>query len=309
MALLFMQQNQRFIKNKFIYNVVYIVSYAMFTYTIISTSNAMLRYSFLYYLPILVMALTTGGVLSIICLSLAPLILLGYFCIWHVNLTALAIIIVLLSGIFTLFCILIVKKLHSFISLFIIALLNTSVEAIQNIAIHKVSLSYLLTWNSFFIYLANTFVILLVYRFVTYIQTKTSELDLKLDQALKDELTNLFNYQKLKVDFLTQEYAFKNQAVLILDIDHFKTINDTYGHEIGNIVLAQFSSKLMLLANQWFDSNSFRIYRYGGEEIVLIINDAIPTINSFLDAVKHNINLINIDYKFTLTAKKHANCN
>ncbi|MBM7544170.1 putative signal transduction protein with EAL and GGDEF domain [Weissella beninensis] len=235
----------------------------MFTYTIVSTSNALLHHSFLYYLPILIMALTTEGFLSTICLLLTPCVLLGYFAIWQVTLAPIAIITVLLSGFFTALCLSIIKKLNNWLGLFIVTILNTSVEIIQNDAIHNVNLNFFLTTKTLFIYLVNALVILLIYKFITYIQAKNSELDLKLKQASEDELTGLLNYQALKIDFLARDYSFKNQTVMILDIDHFKQINDTYGHPVGNHILAQFAAILTAYAHTFFDASAFKIYRYG----------------------------------------------
>lgn len=57
-------------------------------------------------------------------------------------------------------------------------------------------------------------------------------------------------------------------AVIILDIDHFKLVNDTYGHAVGDVVLQQVAAKLTTLLRPG-DS----LARYGGEEFVAIIRD------------------------------------
>lgn len=67
----------------------------------------------------------------------------------------------------------------------------------------------------------------------------------------------IFQYQKNHLPY----------AVLMLDIDWFKKINDTYGHDAGDFVLMEIS-KIMLESVRIQDS----VYRAGGEEFVIIFN-------------------------------------
>ena len=94
----------------------------------------------------------------------------------------------------------------------------------------------------------------------------------KLHQiATYDQLTNLPNRYLLHSEFErkleeAQRYEMK-LAVLFLDIDHFKTINDMYGHEIGDVLLKKVSERI---------ANVLRSYdllsRFGGDEFVLIMS-------------------------------------
>ncbi len=88
--------------------------------------------------------------------------------------------------------------------------------------------------------------------------------------SITDSLTGLYNRKKLD-DILADQLArFKrNQrpfALLMLDIDHFKKLNDTYGHLAGDQVLASVARTF---------SNSIRnidfVARYGGEEFVIVL--------------------------------------
>jgi diguanylate cyclase len=62
------------------------------------------------------------------------------------------------------------------------------------------------------------------------------------------------------------QYANESFFVLIMDIDHFKQVNDTYGHEVGDQVLIQLAE--LLRENIRFEDMPFR---YGGEEFVVLV--------------------------------------
>lgn len=82
-----------------------------------------------------------------------------------------------------------------------------------------------------------------------------------IDDANIDPLTNLFNRRKV-----LSEWRGKNNKVLILgDIDHFKRVNDTYGHHIGDFILIEIAKVL-----QQGSSSTDLVARIGGEEFVII---------------------------------------
>ncbi|WP_431222924.1 GGDEF domain-containing protein [Serratia sp. L9] len=81
-----------------------------------------------------------------------------------------------------------------------------------------------------------------------------------------DPLTNIYNRRKF---FLECEMLAANtypQAFCLIDIDNFKRLNDTYGHDIGDRVLVMFAQ---LLRNTFRSSDIF--CRYGGEEFALLL--------------------------------------
>lgn len=92
----------------------------------------------------------------------------------------------------------------------------------------------------------------------------------KLQQAaLTDALTGLYN-RRYAMDRLEQEWAEASRsggllAALILDIDHFKKINDTYGHDIGDVVLCETAGQLRATLR-----GSDVVCRLGGEEFLVI---------------------------------------
>lgn len=88
----------------------------------------------------------------------------------------------------------------------------------------------------------------------------------------RDALTNLLNRKYLHV-IMNREigYARRNAtglAILIVDVDHFKQINDTYGHDNGDIVLNHLSSIMMMSVR-----GSDYIFRLGGEEFLIVLTD------------------------------------
>lgn len=86
--------------------------------------------------------------------------------------------------------------------------------------------------------------------------------------ASRDPLTNTGNRRLLEVelDEVSAERARQESTLAMLDLDHFKDVNDRHGHEAGDKVLVQFSA-LVLQTMRRQD----RLYRYGGEEFVLLM--------------------------------------
>lgn len=91
-------------------------------------------------------------------------------------------------------------------------------------------------------------------------------------EAGRDELTRLLSRKYLSV-VLSKEVSYARKrgitfALLAIDLDFFKTINDTYGHESGDLVLQQFAE---LLINR--SRAGDYVFRLGGEEFLLLIVD------------------------------------
>ncbi len=87
--------------------------------------------------------------------------------------------------------------------------------------------------------------------------------------ALKDTLTGLYNHQYLKEIIEPEFYRARRYAhalsVIMLDIDYFKSVNDLYGHDFGDIVLKQFAEYLRKTVRK-YDT----VIRFGGEEFIII---------------------------------------
>lgn len=91
-------------------------------------------------------------------------------------------------------------------------------------------------------------------------------------EALTDSLTQVFNRRALeKISGKILDHARRHNAsvsVLLIDLDHFKKVNDSFGHSVGDKALLRFSQ---LVQGQLRDSDVFA--RYGGEEFVAILPD------------------------------------
>ena len=90
-----------------------------------------------------------------------------------------------------------------------------------------------------------------------------------MEMSMKDGLTGVFNHALL-IDLFKKEYAKcerLNQSIsfVMLDIDYFKTINDTYGHVAGDVILQELSALLTASIRM-----SDIVGRYGGEEFGIV---------------------------------------
>lgn len=103
-----------------------------------------------------------------------------------------------------------------------------------------------------------------------YTERLRDNVQLSIEAAITDGLTGLHNrrYMESHLSTLVEQAAARAKplAVLVLDIDYFKSINDTYGHDAGDDVLREFAIRVR---------KSIRgidlACRYGGEEFVIVM--------------------------------------
>ncbi len=102
-------------------------------------------------------------------------------------------------------------------------------------------------------------------------------------EATHDKLTGLYN--RNGYEFLMQNADLDGCALLLIDVDKFKNVNDTYGHDMGDRALVRVASVL---------SDSFRgedyICRVGGDEFAAIMVNAGP---QFADLIREKVSRIN----------------
>jgi diguanylate cyclase len=95
-----------------------------------------------------------------------------------------------------------------------------------------------------------------------------TELEQHRKAALIDPLTGLYNRRAMQ-DILQELWAGPPPlTMLVADIDHFKKINDTYGHQIGDVVIRQVAEVL----RKCIRGEDYAV-RYGGEEFVVLLPD------------------------------------
>lgn len=92
------------------------------------------------------------------------------------------------------------------------------------------------------------------------------------DLAAMDELTGVpnrrFGQERFNETVAQTSRDGSTFSVLVVDIDHFKAFNDTFGHEAGDVVLREFATTIALRLRA-----RDVVYRYGGEEFVMILPD------------------------------------
>ena len=111
---------------------------------------------------------------------------------------------------------------------------------------------------------------------LAYVENLRASFDETLELAVTDQLTGLYNrrYLATQMPRMIKEARTKQRplSVLILDIDHFKRVNDTLGHDAGDAVLKEAAKRL---------HHSVRgvdlACRYGGEEFVFVMPDTDAT--------------------------------
>ncbi len=98
------------------------------------------------------------------------------------------------------------------------------------------------------------------------------EIDTTIKFSITDQLTGAFNRYKFDDEIKNQiaRYARYDQpfSIIMLDIDHFKSINDNYGHAAGDRVLIELTRLIMDDTR-----NLDHLFRMGGEEFVILLED------------------------------------
>lgn len=134
-------------------------------------------------------------------------------------------------------------------------------------------------------------------------QVKLAQKAQKLKEAQKelerltliDPMTNLYNrryfLEASKVSFELAKRNGEELSVLMLDIDNFKNINDTYGHKAGDEVIVTLADKLV----EYTRKNDL-LFRFGGEEfVVLLLDTDIDEASNIAQNIREKIEKLTID--------------
>ena len=101
------------------------------------------------------------------------------------------------------------------------------------------------------------------------------ELERAEHAALHDPLTDLFNRRALFQTGLTDPQDRRRKHVLLIDLDHFKQLNDEHGHETGDRVLVAVAASMTEIIASLPGDDHFAI-RLGGEEFAMILSMSDP---------------------------------
>lgn len=119
------------------------------------------------------------------------------------------------------------------------------------------------------------FVFLILFSLVFVFEMKLSSSQLRRQNAILDKLastdplTGLYNRRSMDI-FLNQAVESSSSFALIMcDIDNFKKVNDTYGHDFGDVVLKEIAG----ITTEQVRGHGY-VCRWGGEEILILLNNA-----------------------------------
>ncbi len=137
------------------------------------------------------------------------------------------------------------------------------------------------------------FIIILIIQTLKYTKVKKT--------AFIDKLTNVYNRNYLQEH--QESINLDDYVLAIVDIDHFKKVNDTYGHNVGDIILKEVAK---IMKNTIRVPNDDLIIRFGGEEFILLIkisketkDDSLIILNRILKNIEKNM--------FTISSTKYIN--
>jgi diguanylate cyclase len=126
------------------------------------------------------------------------------------------------------------------------------------------------------------------------IEALRSQLEQSQQDALYDALTGLYNRRYFDEELASQSLK-PNLCLMLVDLDHFKKINDKYGHVMGDLVLKATAKKLQATCR-----NGAQAFRFGGEEFAIIVpNSNLAKARSMAESMRKAIEKIVMKDKST----------
>ncbi|MFT4810065.1 MAG: diguanylate cyclase [Paraglaciecola sp.] len=128
----------------------------------------------------------------------------------------------------------------------------------------------------------------------TEIEGLRGQLEKSQQDALYDALTGLCNRRYFDEELATQSLK-SDLCLMIIDLDHFKKINDNYGHVMGDLVLKAAAKKLQSTCR-----DGAQVFRFGGEEFAIIVpNSNFAKARSMAESMRKAIEKIGVKDKRT----------
>ena len=149
------------------------------------------------------------------------------------------------------------------------------------------------TMSSFRNYVLNFIVVLLVVvLFLIFVMYRVSKRENEMleELSIRDPLTGLFNRRAF--DVLTKKWldSKKNAALIFLDLDYFKQINDNLGHDAGDMLLSGFADILTTIFGE-----KGLAFRVGGDEFVVIVeSDSVEEITEKMRQTQQEVASISL---------------
>lgn len=111
------------------------------------------------------------------------------------------------------------------------------------------------------------------------------------DLAIRDALTGVYNRRHIVSEISRAEDGTETFTICLLDLDHFKRINDTYGHATGDLTLQKVAKTIQ---NEIRQEDCFG--RYGGEEFLLLLRDLeLADSKLFLERIRQRIEALDVN--------------
>lgn len=242
--------------------------YFGFTYVIVSLTHATLGIVMLTYVPALVAIIFDDFIVAVVVSLVKPVITLAFLYLVYPNeihnlMMSFEISWLTLAAVMMLF-----RQWGShawtyYVAAVVLALLEDELGLIGptfSLGIAVLTIASYIAVVSFMLYLNKHLI---------------SDEEAYLAELNIDPLTGLFNLRAFKDDLDTVNTTDDHDEylLLIMDLDKFKELNDTLGHDVGNHVLKAVGDKTNELLGMNFPESDFKVYRFGGEELICVIKN------------------------------------
>lgn len=128
----------------------------------------------------------------------------------------------------------------------------------------------------------------------TYSRAVLKSSRVHLSDAMTDPLTGVLNRRGLEARAIDTSDSAAHPAILLIDIDHFKAVNDHHGHSAGDVALRLLAMRLTMSAGR-----HAVVARLGGDEFIVVVPDPTPTLGEFADRLRRAVH--NVDDDITIT--------